>query len=148
MFGFVKRIREFYDVINDQPPIQDKDAYRVWLGDLLDIGEWLARKTPTDRDDQVVDFLRRITANDRAWNVGHGLLLLLMDNEDLLVRVNPVTMADMPDEVKDAANDLIEVLAIEGDDANNVAMPGILTIITLAIEAVKWLRWFRDRRGA
>jgi hypothetical protein len=61
------------------PAVTEEAELRVWILKLCDTGGDIADLTPTELDDQSVDFIMKMVNSSVAWGIGYRLLKLMLN---------------------------------------------------------------------
>jgi len=149
MFKLWRQLKEFLDFVGldigeiiaifkkfadlSAPPDVDNGlALRAWLSNFLAALDAIAAETGPDWDDNVVDVLGAILANDDAWDVAHLLITMLIGDDQV--------DADIEDVALSHADDIAKAI---GPEVGNPAM--IFMIIQGVVFVIQQLQRWRDR---
>lgn len=78
-FKYGDTIRKITAIWANYPGIADSEALRTWIRPLLTDAGSLALLTQTNIDDIIVRAAVKIVDNNHAWDVVHGMMLLIND---------------------------------------------------------------------
>lgn len=98
-------IRNVTTVWANYPGISDSEMLRIWVRPLLTDAGSLALLTQTTIDDIIVQAAIKVVDNNRAWDVVHGLALLISEGFDFNTLFIPGVPGDIFDMSRSIANE-------------------------------------------